>query len=184
MNRLDTVLMNNPARWAIQRRVTAPLWRSMGADLRGARVLEPGCGCGVGAEVLVDVLGAESVRAFDVDAAIVASARERLDRRADRGRFTVAVGDVLDDWRIDGARPAVAAEALSRFIRTQDGTLYSWGALEAMKSCVPGATEGRYALFESALGGRDVAELLAESGFTMARGASLIARALRGARRP
>jgi len=93
LNRVETALMNNPIRAFVQRRYEAPLFERLGARLAGQRVLEVGCGRGVGTEILLERFGSREVYAFDLDPDMVAKARRRLARfGADRVR--VGVGDV------------------------------------------------------------------------------------------
>jgi spermidine synthase len=78
MNRAEKVLLNNPARRALQRHYEAPLLTRLGADLSGARVLEVGCGEGAGAQMLLTCLGAAHVTAIDLDPAQIARATRML----------------------------------------------------------------------------------------------------------
>ncbi len=81
LNRLEFVLMNNPVRAALQRHVEARRFLEMGGPLRGGRALEIGCGRGVGVELILDLFGAASVDAFDLDPRMVALAQRRLRDR-------------------------------------------------------------------------------------------------------
>ena len=54
LNRLEFALMNNPVRSALQRRFEASRLLKMGGPVEHARVLEIGCGRGVGTEILFD----------------------------------------------------------------------------------------------------------------------------------
>jgi ubiquinone/menaquinone biosynthesis C-methylase UbiE len=83
LNRFERWLMNNPARSACQRFVEVPLLTRWAKGL-GGRVLEVGCGRGVGSELLLEQLVARKVDAFDPDAEMVALARRRLARFGDR----------------------------------------------------------------------------------------------------
>jgi len=89
LNCLEFLLMNNPLRAAIQRHVEARRFLRMGGPQRGARVLEIGCGRGVGVELILDVFGAAAVDAFDVDPRMIALARRRLRSRGPRVRLWV-----------------------------------------------------------------------------------------------
>ena len=64
------------------------------ADLRGARVLDAGCGAGTLAMELV-ARGAD-VLAVDISSTLIETARERLPRDAGPGKVHFAVGDMLD----------------------------------------------------------------------------------------
>lgn len=94
LNALERAAMNNPVRAAHQHHREASWFRRLaGGALSGQRVLEVGCGRGVGVEVLLDRLDAAQVVAFDLDPAMVDSARRRLHGRADRP-VSLSVGDV------------------------------------------------------------------------------------------
>ena len=84
LNRIEYALMNNPVRAAIQRHFEAQRLLRMGGPLGGGRALEIGCGRGVGTELILDLFGAASVDAFDLDPRMVALARRRLERRGSR----------------------------------------------------------------------------------------------------
>lgn len=78
LNRIEKVLMNNPVRSLLQRRYEAPLLERLGGHTRGMRVLEVGCGRGVGTEIIFERFGAREVYAFDLDPEMVKQARHRL----------------------------------------------------------------------------------------------------------
>lgn len=63
----------------------------MGGALRGGLALEIGCGRGVGTESIIEIFGAASVDAFDLDPRMVALARTRL--AAYGARVHLWVGD-------------------------------------------------------------------------------------------
>jgi ubiquinone/menaquinone biosynthesis C-methylase UbiE len=92
LNRVEKAIINNPLRAAIQRHVEARRLLAMGGSVSGGVALEVGCGRGVGAEIILDVFGAERVDAFDLDPHMVERARRRLARRAERVRLWT--GDV------------------------------------------------------------------------------------------
>lgn len=89
LNRLEYLLMNNPVRAAVQRRVEAPRLLELGGPRAGGTALELGCGRGVGAELVLDLFGVDSVDAFDLDPRMVGLARQRLRSRRRRARFWV-----------------------------------------------------------------------------------------------
>lgn len=91
LNSVERALMNNPVRAAIQRHWEGPLLERLGGRVPGARVLEIGCGRGVGTEIILERFGAARVDAFDIDPDMVSAARRRLAHFGDR--VTVAVGD-------------------------------------------------------------------------------------------
>jgi len=105
LNRLEFALMNNPVRAALQRHVEARRFLRMGGPLRGATALEMGCGRGVGAELILDVFGAGTLDAFDLDPRMVALARRRLSSRGQRVRLWV--GDASAIAAPDAAYDAV-----------------------------------------------------------------------------
>jgi ubiquinone/menaquinone biosynthesis C-methylase UbiE len=90
LNALEFALMNNPIRAASQRSIETPLLIDPPGALTGQRVLEVGCGRGVGVEILL-VRGAASVAGFDLDPEMVALAQKRLAKYGDRAH--VFVGD-------------------------------------------------------------------------------------------
>ncbi len=81
--------MNNPLRAAVQRHFEARRFLRMGGSRPGARVLEIGCGRGVGVELILDLFGAAGVDAFDLDPRMIAIAERRLRRRAPQVRLWV-----------------------------------------------------------------------------------------------
>jgi len=91
LNAIERAAMNNPLRAAHQYHREAAWFRRLaGGALTGQHVLEVGCGRGVGAEVILDRLGAATVSAFDLDESMVELARRRLHGRP----VSLSVGDV------------------------------------------------------------------------------------------
>jgi len=90
LNALEFALMNNPIRAASQRWLETLWLIGRPGALAGQRVLEVGCGRGVGSETLL-ALGAAQVIGFDFDPAMVELARRRIARFGDRA--AVFVGD-------------------------------------------------------------------------------------------
>lgn len=84
--------MNNPVRALIQRRYEASLMERLGGRVEGKRVLEIGCGRGVGTQIIFERFGAQEVHAFDVDPEMVAQATDRLSSYPP-DRLTLFVGD-------------------------------------------------------------------------------------------
>jgi ubiquinone/menaquinone biosynthesis C-methylase UbiE len=80
--------MNNPIRAVVQRRIEAERLLRLGGPVHGI-ALEIGCGQGVGAQLILDVFGADRVHAFDLDPRMVARAQSRLAKRGDRARLWV-----------------------------------------------------------------------------------------------
>ena len=92
LNFWETLLVNNPVRAFVQRQVEAPLLLRLGGRLDGKRVLEVGCGRGVGAEIVLEKFGADSICAIDLDPNMIERARRRLSKFPS-GRFQLKVGD-------------------------------------------------------------------------------------------
>jgi ubiquinone/menaquinone biosynthesis C-methylase UbiE len=91
MNAFGRLLLNNPGRALAQRHWVLPMMVRLGGGLEGSRVLEIGCGRGIGAELLLDHFGAATVHAVDVDPVMIRLATRRL-----RGRAEVYLADVTD----------------------------------------------------------------------------------------
>lgn len=106
LNRVEKALMNNPLRAALQRRYEAPLLERLGGRLPDKRVLEIGCGCGIGTEIILRRFGASEVHAFDLDPDMVERARRRLAHAAS-GRVKLWVGDATRIATPDAAYDAV-----------------------------------------------------------------------------
>ena len=85
--------MNNPVRAFIQRRYESWLLERLGGRTEGMRVLEVGCGRGVGTEIIFERFGAREVHAFDLDPDMVKQARRRLSSYGPE-RLRLSVGDV------------------------------------------------------------------------------------------
>ncbi len=116
LNSIERFAMNNPLRSAHQH-LREARWFAVGSEgrLRGADVLEVGCGRGVGVEVLLDRLGVAHVTALDVDPAMVETARRRLSDRPP-ARYTLGVGDVADLPLADERYDAVADFAIMHHV--------------------------------------------------------------------
>lgn len=106
LNRIETALMNNPVRAALQRWYEGALLEQLGGRTPGQRVLEIGCGRGVGTEIIFERFGAGTVYASDLDPAMVRLARARL-RRFGAARLQLAVADAAAIGAPDGAFDAV-----------------------------------------------------------------------------
>ncbi len=78
LNWLERAAVNNPLRSALQRHVGAKKLIRLGGDLTGGRVLEIGCGRGIGADIALSDFGAASVDAFDLDPKMVKKAKRHL----------------------------------------------------------------------------------------------------------
>ena len=93
LNAAEKALMNNPVRAGLQRRYEARLLERLGGRVEGKRVLEIGCGRGVGTEIIFERFGAREVHAFDVDPDMIEQARIGLSAYSP-DRLKLAVGDV------------------------------------------------------------------------------------------
>lgn len=92
LNRIEKRLMNNPVRALVQRRYEARLLKRLGGSVEGGRVLEIGCGRGVGTEIIFKQFGAREAHAFDLDPDMVEQARRRLSGYSP-DRLRLFVGD-------------------------------------------------------------------------------------------
>lgn len=78
LNAIEKALMNNPMRALLQRHYEAPLMEKLGGRTEGLRVLEIGCGRGVGTQIIFERFGAREVHAFDLDPEMIDQAKARL----------------------------------------------------------------------------------------------------------
>lgn len=78
LNSIEKAPMNNPVRALLQQRYEAPLMERFGGHTESLRVLEIGCGRGVGTEIIFKRFRAREVHAFDIDPEMVELARKRL----------------------------------------------------------------------------------------------------------
>ena len=106
LNRLEKALVNHPVRGLLQRKYEAPLLERLGGRVEGLRVLEVGCGPGVGTEIIFRHFGAREVHAFDLDPEMVEQARRRLSAYS-AGRLKLSVGDVTAIEAADESYDAV-----------------------------------------------------------------------------
>jgi ubiquinone/menaquinone biosynthesis C-methylase UbiE len=132
LNSIERAFVNNPVRAAHQHRREAAWFRRLaGGALSGQHVLEIGCGRGVGAEVILDRLGAERVTAFDLDNSMVELARRRLHGRP----VSLSVGDVCSIEQPSGAIDTVVDFGIMNIIdehpRPQKGTGTLWRIVRA-----------------------------------------------------
>ncbi len=95
LNRVEYALMNNPVRAAIQRHFEAKRLLRMGGRMHGGRALEIGCGRGMGIELILELFGADSVDAFDLDQRMVAQARTRVAAQDHRVRLWVGDANAI-----------------------------------------------------------------------------------------
>lgn len=94
LNALEFTLMNNPLRAASQRWIKTPLLFGQLGSLSGQRVLEIGCGRGVGLKILLG-LGAADVLGIDVDPRMIRLAQERLAGKGSRARTEIGDAEAI-----------------------------------------------------------------------------------------
>lgn len=93
LNFAERLLVNNSARALVQRFYEGPLLRKLGGSIEALRVLDVGCGRGVGVQLLLEQFGAAHVHGIDLDTKQIGRAQKRLATRFG-GRFTLGVGGV------------------------------------------------------------------------------------------
>lgn len=98
--------MNNPVRAIVQRHYEAALMERLGGRVDGLRVLEIGCGRGVGTKIIFERFGAAKITAFDLDPDMIALARSRLAQYSS-DRLNLFVGDAAAIEAEDGSFDAV-----------------------------------------------------------------------------
>lgn len=97
LNATEKFLMNNPVRSFFQRTKEAGLFEKFGGKTVGQKVLEIGCGRGVGTEIILERFGAAEVHAFDVDPQMIDLAEKRLSRfGVDKVRLFVGDAESID----------------------------------------------------------------------------------------
>ena len=94
LNALEFALMNNAVRAASQRWIETPLMVGRRGSLSDQRVLEIGCGRGVGLEILLG-LGAAEVMGLDIDPRMIRLAQERLAGKGDRARSEIGDAEAI-----------------------------------------------------------------------------------------
>lgn len=87
LNRIEKLLVSNPARGFIQRHLETRRLLNMGGPMNGGKALEIGCGPGFGVKIILDSFGADEVDAFDLDPDMVAMAGRRLKRHGRKANF-------------------------------------------------------------------------------------------------
>src|SRR6266702_2715449 len=92
LNWLGRATMNNAAR-RLGQYYTASWLERLGGRVEGGRVLEVGCGRGVGVQIILERFGAASVEAMDLDPKMIECARRRLAACGLAG-VRLSVGDV------------------------------------------------------------------------------------------
>lgn len=97
LNAAEKLLMNNPIRSFFQRTKEVGLFEKLGGKTVGEKVLEIGCGRGVGTEIIFDRFKTGEVHAFDLDPEMITLARKRLSRfPAERRRLFVGDAENID----------------------------------------------------------------------------------------
>ena len=96
LSRFEWLLMNNPIRAVIQRRLEARWLLDLGGTMPGGRALEIGCGRGVGAKLILDHFGPKRVDAFDLDPKMVELAGRRLTPYGERVRLWTGDATAID----------------------------------------------------------------------------------------
>ena len=94
LNAIEKALMNNPVRAFLQKHYEAPLLDALGGRTEKERVLELGCGRGVGTQIIFERFGARQVHAFDIDPDMVKQAQRRLSSYP-ANRLKLYVGDAV-----------------------------------------------------------------------------------------
>ena len=92
LNFLERLFILSPLRRFLQDHLETRRLLEMGGSIKGARVLEVGCGPGFGIDLLYSRFKVSSVDAFDVDSKMVSFVRQRQNQR-DR-RLKLWVGNV------------------------------------------------------------------------------------------
>ncbi len=93
MNWLETALMDSPSKRWLQRHYEAPVFERLGAKAAGGRVLDIGCGNGVGIEIALTRFGAGHVDGLDIDPGQLVRAERRM-KRLPPGKVRLLLGDV------------------------------------------------------------------------------------------
>lgn len=89
--------MNNPIRSSVQRKKESAVFERFGGKTQGAKVLEIGCGRGIGTEIIFEQFGAGEVDAFDLDPQMIRLAEKRLSKfPAERLRLFVGDAERID----------------------------------------------------------------------------------------
>ena len=105
LNWLGRASMNNGIR-ALGQHYSARWMERLGGRVEGGRVLEVGCGRGVGVEIILQRFGAASVDAIDLDLKMVECARRRLAAKGLAG-VRLNIGNVTCIQAADATYDAV-----------------------------------------------------------------------------
>jgi ubiquinone/menaquinone biosynthesis C-methylase UbiE len=93
LNLVEKFLVNNPVRALVQRYYEGPLLQKLAGRLDHARVLDVGCGRGIGMQILLKQFGASQVYGIDLDPRQVRRAQKRFAGTSE-SRVVLAVGSV------------------------------------------------------------------------------------------
>lgn len=128
LNWVERLLVDNPVRALVQRRLEALLLFDLGGAVEGGRVLEIGCGRGAGVGILIERFGATHVCAIDLDlsrlprarppgASFIAGAAEHLPfpNRYFDAVFDFGVLHHVPDWQTAVAEVARVLKPGGRF---------------------------------------------------------------------
>lgn len=98
LNLVEQIIINNPIRALLQKRVEGPMLRKMGSRKEYPLCLEIGCGRGVGAQIIAEQFNAQKVIAIDIDPEQIERAKGRiLPRFKDRIEFKVGNAMAIDE---------------------------------------------------------------------------------------
>lgn len=125
LNFAERLLVNDSARALVQRFYEGPLLQKLGGPVTGLRVLDVGCGRGVGVELLLEQFGAAHVCGVDLDTDRIKRARKQLTTPLS-GRFTLAVGDSRLKMRL--STPSLTSEYSTMFLFCKRGQRDSPGS--------------------------------------------------------
>lgn len=92
LNYIEKNLMNNSLRALVQRKHEAAMMENLGGRVEGLKVLEIGCGRGVGTEIIFERFKAKEVHAFDLDPDMIRQARQRLEKYPSQ-KLRLYIGD-------------------------------------------------------------------------------------------
>ena len=106
LNYIEKALMNNPIRAVVQRHHEAAMMERLGGRCEGKKVLEIGCGRGVGTEIIFERFGADEVHAFDLDPKMIEIAGRRLTKYPPE-KLRLFVGDAEKIEAADASFDAV-----------------------------------------------------------------------------
>jgi ubiquinone/menaquinone biosynthesis C-methylase UbiE len=146
--------MNNALRYWGQRYAVSWLER-LGGKVNGGRVLEVGCGRGIGVQMILERFGAAWVEAIDLDPKMIEHARRRL-ASYDSTRVRLSVGNLTSIHAQNGTFDAVfdfgaihlepdwrQGIAEARRVLKPDGRFYfEWVTNRFLRSPYPLVTEG------------------------------------------